>query len=73
MGRPRLDRSVERLETTEHTPHAQDRILPFRRTAAMRRPASDLHRHPGKALVSNGNREIRRLGDDGAVGATVGD
>ena len=71
MGRPRLDRSVERLETTEHTSHAQDRILPFRRTTAMRCPASDLHRHPGKALVSNRDRQVGRLGHDRAVCAPV--
>ena len=73
MRRSRLQATVERLETREHASHPQNGVASFARPAAMRGAPARLERDPLKAFVRDRDVETGRLGDDGRVGAPVGD
>jgi len=73
VGRSRLQLAVEPFELVQHAPHADNRVTPLERPAAVRGVPASLDVEPREALVADTDLQIRRLGHNGGVRRPAGD
>jgi hypothetical protein len=72
MRRAVLQMPVEHFQARQHPPHAQDRVAPFARAAAMRGAPARLDAHPLEPLVRHRHVETGGLGNHRGVGTVRG-